>query len=283
MTLTDRERRAYHERGYHAAVTAFDAAEAERYRSLFERYWAANETLLASQLPRERREAMTETHLFLPWVYELVSHPRVLDAVEAVLGPDILVWNSHWFPKFPHDPAYVSWHQDAAYWGLHPANVTTAWIALTDSAPDNGCLRVLPGSHANTLPQRETYARDNMLSRGQEITVEVDEAEVVDLCLEPGQFSLHHVGIAHGSGPNDSGRPRIGIAVRYVSPDVYEDGDEKDLVVLVRGTDRYGHFEIVEPPKVDAAFGASPLHAEASARKTRRLIPDAAGSREGEP
>jgi ectoine hydroxylase-related dioxygenase (phytanoyl-CoA dioxygenase family) len=229
--------------------------------------------MLAQLLPRERREILTETHLFLRWVYELVSHPRVVDAVEAVLGPDIMVWNTHWFPKFGGDRAYVSWHQDAAYWGLEPANVTTAWIALSDSSPDNGCLRVLPGSHRHAIPQRETYARDNMLSRGQEIELEVDESQVTDLVLRAGEFSLHHIGIAHGSGPNQSARPRIGLAVRYVSPDVRQTSGERDLVLLVRGTDRHGNFEVVVPPTADTNYGASLLHAEALARKTRTLLP----------
>jgi hypothetical protein len=112
-----------------------------------------------------------------------------------------------------------------------------------------------------------------MLSRGQEIELEVDESQVTDLVLRAGEFSLHHIGIAHGSGPNQSARPRIGLAVRYVSPDVRQTSGERDLVLLVRGTDRHGNFEVVVPPTADTNYGASLLHAEALARKTRTLLP----------
>jgi ectoine hydroxylase-related dioxygenase (phytanoyl-CoA dioxygenase family) len=192
----------------------------------------------------------------------------VLDAVEEVLGPDILVWSSQWFAKLPHDRAFVSWHQDATYWGLTPPNVSTAWIALTVSDAANGCLRVIPGTHrGELLPQRETYGADNMLSRGQEIAVAVDESQAVDLVLRPGQFSLHHVGIVHGSGPNESTGPRIGLAVRYISPDVIQQGAQRDLAILARGRDRYGHFDLVEPPDRDLAYGESSTHRESIARK----------------
>jgi non-heme Fe2+,alpha-ketoglutarate-dependent halogenase len=273
--LTAEQQVAYRARGYHFSVRAFSAAEASELRDRFLAYWAQNSDRLTDVLPRERLAVLLDTHLFLPWVFDIVSHPRVLDAVESVLGPDVLIWSSQWFPKFPRDPAYVSWHQDATYWGLDPPNVTTAWIALTASTKKNGCLRVVPGTHCGELlPQRETYAETNMLSRGQEIAVEVDEAQAVDLELQPGEFSLHHVGIVHGSRANSSDRPRFGIAVRYISPDVVQQHSERDMVLLARGADRYGHFDIVEPPDREYAFGESPVHAEAVARRKRNVLPE---------
>jgi non-heme Fe2+,alpha-ketoglutarate-dependent halogenase len=272
--LTPAQVEDYRERGYHARVRAFEAEAAAEFCNSFLAYLRQNEEGLKGLLPRDKRGFLTETHFFLAWAYRLVSHPRVLDAVESVLGPNIMVWNSHWFPKFPGDRAFVSWHQDATYWGLAPANVTTAWIALSESTSENGCLRVVPGTHKPPLlPQRETYAKDNMLSRGQEIAVEVDETHSVDLPLHPGEFSLHHIGIIHGSGPNHSRIPRIGLAVRYISPDVVQSGSQRDLVVLVRGQDNYGHFETVSPPQKDSAFGESPVHQEAIERKIRNLAP----------
>jgi ectoine hydroxylase-related dioxygenase (phytanoyl-CoA dioxygenase family) len=135
-------------------------------------------------------------------------------------------------------------------------------------------MRVVPGTHQTPqLPQRETYGPNNMLSRGQEIAVDVDETQAVDLALQPGEFSLHHVAIVHGSGPNLSDVPRIGLAVRYVSPDVVQSGRERDLVFLVRGTDTWGHFEIADPPDRDMEPGESRVHAEAVARKGRNLLP----------
>jgi len=240
----------YGETGYVWPLRAFSEPVAERGRDRFMDYWNRYFDRFGGTLPRERVALTIDTHLSLPWVCELAMTDTVLDAVERVLGPDVLIWNTHWFPKFPGDRSYVSWHQDATYWGLQPPLVTTAWIALSPSTEENGCLQVLPGSHAGELlPQRETYAPDNMLSRGQEIAVEIDESKAVSLELNPGEFSLHHIGIAHGSGPNTSAAPRIGLAVRYIAAEVVQAGPFRDFAVLARGTDQYGHFERVDPPQ----------------------------------
>lgn len=240
---------SYPESGYVWPLCAFSAAEAEAARLRFMEHWNRYIGRFEGSLPRERIWLTIDTHLALPWVCDLALHPVVLDAVERVLGPDVLVWNTHWFPKFPGDRSYVSWHQDATYWGLRPPLVTTAWIALTPSKRENGCLEVFPASHLGELmPQKETYAADNMLSRGQEIAVEIDPARALALELEPGEFSLHHIGIAHGSGPNNSNTPRIGLAVRYIAPQVEQAGPHRDVAMLARGEDRHGHFELVAPP-----------------------------------
>ena len=259
---------AYAHSGYHFPVFAFSEPEAAGVLRKFLDYWRSHEETLRGLQPRERVAYLLDTHLFLRWVHDIVVHPRVLDAVEEVLGPDILVWSSQWFAKLPRDRAFVSWHQDATYWGLTPPNVSTAWIALSVSNTANGCLRVIPGTHrGELLPQRETYGANNMLSRGQEIAVTVDETQAVDLELRPGQFSLHHVGIVHGSGPNESDGPRIGLAVRYISPDVIQQGAQRDLAILGRGRDRYGHFDLVAPPDHDFAYGECATHRESIARK----------------
>ena len=161
-------------------------------------------------------------------MYRIVSHPIGLDAVESILGPNLLVWGSRWFSKMPSDSTYLSWHQDVTYRRLHPPNVTTAWIALSESIPKNGCMRVIPHTHqGDLLPQRETYAPDNAHSRGQEIVAEVDDSRAVDLVLKPGELSLRHIGIVHGSNRNRSDQPRIGIAVRYVIPEVIQDDTDQ--------------------------------------------------------
>lgn len=264
---------AYRQKGYHFPIRAFTEAEAAPLRRKFLDYWEGNNEKLRTLLPRERGSYFIETHLFLRWAYEIAAHPLILDAVESVLGPNVMAWSSQWFPKFPHDKAFVSWHQDATYWGLSPPNVTTAWIALTESTVANGCMRVIPESHTGApLPQRETYAEANMLSRGQEIAVEVDESRAVDLELHPGEFSLHHIGIVHGSRPNEADIPRIGIAIRYISPDVIQHGSERDLVLLLRGRDNHGHFDLGEPPERDMAYGESAAHADSLARKKRNLM-----------
>jgi non-heme Fe2+,alpha-ketoglutarate-dependent halogenase len=190
-------------------------------------------------------QALGHTQAFFRWAYDLGTHPRVLDAVEDILGPDILLWTVSIFPKYPRDPGYISWHQDGTYWGLDSVRVTTAWIALTDSRVDNGCMRVVPGSHRRPiLPHRDTYAADNRLSRGQEIEVEVDERDAVDVVLRAGQMSLHHVNIIHGSNSNPSDGSRIGFAPRFTTPETSQIDGEPLTAVLARGRDRFGHFRL---------------------------------------
>ena len=239
----------YRECGYYFPVRALTEIEAAEFRKQFLGYLDQTREQREKLAPRDQYVVLSETHTYLNWVYRIVSHPDVLNAVERILGPNLLVWDSRWFSKMPGEKTYVSWHQDATYWRIHPPNVTTAWIALSESIPENGCMRVIPGTHrGNLLPQRETYAPENALSRGQEIAVEVGQAKAVDLTLQPGELSLHHIGIVHGSNVNRSGKPRIGIAVRYITPDVVQDGTETPLAMLVRGSDDFGNFELLDPP-----------------------------------
>jgi non-haem Fe2+, alpha-ketoglutarate-dependent halogenase len=269
--LSSEQRKFYEENGYLCPLRAFNDSEARIFRRQFDDYTEENRERLGQLIPRERRAVYGLTHLSLPWVYEIVSHPRVLDAVEGVLGPDLLVWGSDWFVKFPGDAAFISWHQDGAYWGLQPPKVTTAWIALSPSTQESGCMQVMPGTQKTQLPQRETYALDNALSRGQEIALEVDQSKAVPLTLRPGEMSLHHIGIAHGSKANGANYARIGIAVRYIAPEVVQHGSERQIVQLVRGNDEHGNFEIVPPPS-DAATAAE-IRKEADRRVLKNVYP----------
>jgi len=160
-------------------------------------------------------------HLFFRWAYDLALHPRVIDAVSAVLGDDLLVWGSLILSKPPHDPGFVAWHQDGAYAEyLAGTPAVSAWIALTDSTAANGCMRVIPGSHRTRFDHVQRHRPHNMLSRGQEIGVDVDEAEAVDVELRAGEMSLHHVDLVHGSKANQSAFWRMGFIVRYATPAV---------------------------------------------------------------
>jgi non-heme Fe2+,alpha-ketoglutarate-dependent halogenase len=269
--LSSEQRRFYEENGYLCPLGVFSESETQVFRRQFDGYTEENRERLSKLIPRERRAVYALTHFSLPWVYEIVSHPRVLDAVEGVLGPNLLVWGSDWFVKFPGDAAFISWHQDGAYWGLQPPKVTTAWIALSPSTKESGCMEVMPGTQITQLPQRETYALDNALSRGQEISVDVDESKAVPLTLSPGEMSLHHIGIAHGSKANGANYARIGIAVRYVAPEVVQQGSVRQIVQLVRGQDVHGNFEIVAPPS-DAAAAAE-IRKEAELRMLKNVYP----------
>ena len=190
------------------------------------------------------------SHVISKTLADVCRNPKILDKVESVLGPNIYVWASNFFLKEPKSPAYVGWHQDAAYWGLEPADIVTAWVAIMPSTVEAGCMRVVPGTHKGEIVSHtETYAADNILSRGQEIPVEVDPSAIVDVVLAPGEMSLHHVKIAHNSEPNRSNHRRIGFAVRYVAAHVRQMSGKKDQAMLVRGTDKWGYFEPEEGAK----------------------------------
>ena len=274
--LGAQQRLQYREKGYYYPIRVIERSEAEKFRARFLDYLAHNKQSLIGLPPRDHYFVLSQTQFLLRWIYRIVSHPKVLDAVESVLGPNIIVWSTQWFPKIPGDHTYVSWHQDATYWGLHPPHVTTGWIALSESCVQNGCMRVVPGTHKGPLlPQVETYAQDNMLSRGQEISVEVDESRAVNMALQPGEMSLHHIGIIHGSNPNRSDKPRIGIAVRYITPEVIQDGAARQMALLVRGEDDFGHFELIEPPEDDVISAHdTAVHREALRRLRSNIMPE---------
>jgi hypothetical protein len=259
--------RSYAEQGYAAPVRVLSAEEAESYRARLD----AAADLAGPELAR--RLLKMKSHLVFGCLDELARHPAVLDAVESILGPDILVWSSSIFAKAARTPDFVSWHQDMTYWGLNPPDIVTAWIALTDSGPDNGCMRVVPGSHRlEIMPHRDTYAADNMLSRGQEVAVEVDERQAADIVLEPGEMSLHHAKIVHGSRANASARPRIGFAVRYISPAVRQSAGAEDSVMLVRGRDAWRHFAYDPRPRADFDREALPAYEEVCERSRKILL-----------
>lgn len=182
------------------------------------RYGAAVESL---QHRSGRTKRLDMTHLYFDWAWELALHPAVVDAVEELLGGELVVWGSLIFSKPPYDSGFVAWHQDGAYADfLGPAKAASAWIALTDSTPASGCMRVVPGSHRQRHDHIVTGAEHNLLSRGHEIAVDVDERDAIDVVLHAGEMSLHHVDIIHGSTPNRAPHPRTGFIVRYATADM---------------------------------------------------------------
>ena len=268
--LSDAQIRAYRQSGYLCPITALSAAEAARCRAKLE----AAEAAAGGSLPGRYRH---KPHLVYTWAQELIRHPKILDAVEDVIGPDILAWESVFFIKEPKTEDYISWHQDITYWGLEAeGDVVTAWVALSPSTVESGCMRVVPGTHLReVVPHSDTFGQHNMLSRGQEIAVEVDEAHAVDLVLEPGQMSLHHVKIFHGSHQNRADDRRIGFAIRYLPPHVHQDVGT-DTATLVRGKDRFGHFELEPAPAFDLASDAVAYHRRVRDQRLAILMRDAA-------
>ena len=196
---------------------------------------------------------------------ELIRHPVILDAVEDIIGPDILCWNAVWWIKEPQSPTYVAWHQDRPYLGLDTDDFITAWLALSPATLESGCMRILPGSHREPpLPHVDLFGEDNLLSRGQEISVPIDESLAVAMELEPGQISLHNVGLAHTSAPNLSNDRRIGLSMHYIPPSNRQLQTDQDTATLVRGEDRFGYFKLLPRPSSDGAEDARRLHAEAT-------------------
>jgi non-heme Fe2+,alpha-ketoglutarate-dependent halogenase len=266
-TLSEAAIRQYQDQGYIAPVPALSTTEAAVLRGRLEAYEGS-----AGALAGPLRQ---KTHLLFPWLNELIRHPRILDAVEDLIGPDILCWSTGFFTKNARDPSYVSWHQDSTYWGLEPPDIVTAWVAFSDSVVANGAMRVIPGSHRKEqLAHRDTFAPDNLLSRGQEISVEVDEREAVALELRAGEMSLHHVRLIHGSDPNPSDTRRIGFAIRYIPTYVRQVVGGTDSATLVRGEDRYHHFAAEQRPAFDMAPEAVAHHAAVAGAFAQILMRD---------
>ena len=263
-SLTEDQVAAYHRDGYLAPVPAMSEAEARALRGTLERIEAGMGGPLRGDL---RHKA----HLLFPFLAELIRHEAILDAIEDVLGPDILCWNTNFFIKEAETPSFVSWHQDSTYWGLSSPDVCTAWVALTPSNLDNGAMAVIPKTHTiDQIPHRDTFDRHNLLTRGQEVAVEVDEAEAVPLVLKPGEMSLHHVRLVHGSPPNPSPDRRIGFAIRYIPTSLYQ-LEGTDSATLVRGEDRFGHFELEPRPERDMQDDMLALHKRLTERAAQIL------------
>lgn len=206
----------------------------------------------------------------LPSFDRLIRHPRMIAAASAALGPDLMVWGSGLFIKEAATPHYVSWHQDLTYWGLDQQDETTVWVALSAATTESGCMRFVPGSHRqNIVPHVDSFADDNLLTRGQELSVDVDEADAVDVVLQPGQASLHHGHLFHASGPNRTADRRIGAAIRYIKPSMQARSGRETEVALVAGEDRFGHFRVTPPPtsRLDPADFAA-VAADAERRHT---------------
>lgn len=189
-------------------------------------------------------------HVVIPLLAELSRTPAILDAVEGVLGPDLLVWSVELFIKEPHSPKTVSWHQDITYWGMGETDdEVTAWIALSDVSAEAGCMRFIPGSHKGGIAEHEdTFAEDNLLSRGQSIAG-IDENKAQHGPLKPGEMSLHHGRCFHASGANGSDDRRIGLAIRYVTPAVRDHAPGRDWAMPVRGETPAGGWSCISGPR----------------------------------
>ncbi|MFV2031449.1 MAG: phytanoyl-CoA dioxygenase family protein [Gammaproteobacteria bacterium] len=233
--------------GYYYPLDALPKARAEDYG------WRLAALSASERAPAlGYRGQLNHLHVVCPYVNEMIRNPVVLDAVASILGPDILVWGVSLFLKPPHSAGYVSWHQDLTYWGLSNDREVSAWFALGAVTKENGCMRFIPASHKNgQIKHRDTVNDSNILTRGQHADIDIDEASAVYAELDAGQVSLHHGHLLHASGPNDTEQPRIGLVANYLSTSVRQSVAKTDFAMLVRGEDRFNHFQHLPEPKAE--------------------------------
>ena len=241
--LSESEIARFHQQGFLAPLQAFSAAEARSLRRALE------------AIEQGERAERTANRFALPitngWAWDLVHDPRIVDPISDVIGPNVMLWSMDWFIKEP-GTSFVSYHQDATYWGLEPHHVATAWVALSDAGPETGPMKFIPGSHLGPLyEQQDTFEENNMLSRGQVVKTTIDESTPVMAPLRTGEMSLHHIRVIHGSTPNQTDDRRIGMVLRYCATDVRQTKVSGDRAILVKGVDEHGHFEQIPRPETD--------------------------------
>ena len=234
----------YNRDGYLSPIDVMSSSEAENIRQDLEQAEAE-----LKNDPESLALLRAYPDRLLPSFDELVRHPNIINEVSKILGGDLMVWSAGLFDKTPHSDKIVSWHQDLTYWGLDDVQEVTAWFALSPSTLASGCMKFIPGSHKKKLvPHVDTFSDKNLLTRGQEVAVEVDESDAVAVELQTGQISLHHGHLIHSSGPNTTPNRRVGAAIRYIKPSMKQVTDDKSLVRLVSGEDHFHHFKLAAAP-----------------------------------
>jgi ectoine hydroxylase-related dioxygenase (phytanoyl-CoA dioxygenase family) len=264
-TLTAAQVKQFRIDGCLTGLPAIPAAQAAECCARFENVDPAR--LVAFDHPWQ-----AQVHLLFTWADEIIRHPTILDTMEGLLGPDLLVESADLFVKEPRSQSFITFHQDSYYWDIEPNEMATAWVALSEATLANGCMRYGARTHLHhKRPHEETPEPHNALSRGQAMKLP-KEWPIVDAVLEPGQMSIHHCLLAHASGPNQTDRRRIGLAIRYIPTYVRIVSGPPMTATLVRGQDRYGHFAPALPrPKRD-------MDAAAIAAQQKALEPHAASN-----
>ena len=249
MGLTKEQIETYHREGFLSGIGVMTDEETLRYRNLFDK--------LEAEVGRERAQiGLLGRHFDIQFIWDIAIHSGILDCVEALIGPNVLLLGTHFFCKYGPNEKFVAWHQDMKYWGLEPPVAVTAWYAVDDSDKENGCMRVIPGMHRAGMLEHGTSEKEgNLLSVNQEAEVsKEDEERAADCVLKAGEISLHDGMLLHSSLPNRSMRRRCGLTLRYIPTRVkpLSQGpagmDHAWKPVLVRGENPEKNFELTEPP-----------------------------------
>ena len=240
--LSDQQINFYNEKGYISPIDVFSTKEAKEIRDEIENIEKKWPNFLEGL-------GRNYVHIISPIFNKACLNKRMLDAVESIIGKNILICGTTLFIKNANEKGFVSFHQDAKYIGLEPHNWVTAWVAITDANENNGCMRMWPGSHKNNLKHHnQKFDANNLLTRGQTIeNVPIKETEPV--ILKAGQKSLHHPTIVHGSGINKSNDRRIGFVVQSYIGDNVNQVLGKMFVQLARGKDRYKYHQYSNIPE----------------------------------
>ena len=247
-TVSDEQVAFYRENGYLTFGRIFTAPELAELRDYVD--------AMIADLPEGKRpEQMDVPHFEHPFLFKYLTHPRVLQVIERFIGPDIVLWSSHFISKRASDGMEVPWHQDGVYWGksLEPMNVITMWLAVDESTVENGCMRVLPGSHRLRDRRYEAVNRDNNLFGSEVVGEDMDISRAVDLELAVGECHFHDAWTIHNSSPNVSEKRRCGYTMRYMPADVRYPGAEwrrKHQIYLLQGKDRTDGFNTYAPVPV---------------------------------
>ena len=232
----------YNAQGYLMPFDGLDRDESREVRAFFDGVLAAFIELGRSSY------SINTAHLRFARIYQLVQHPKIVDAVSDLLGPNVVCWGSHFFCKMPHDGKRVPWHQDSTYWPISPTKTVTVWLAIDDADPENANMKFIPNSHLHGLiDYDETNEADTVLDLAVKNPHSYGDGEV-DVALKAGQFSMHSDLLLHGSEANESNRRRCGLTIRYAAADVttWYDWDKKGFVV--RGENTHRHWANPESP-----------------------------------
>lgn len=240
--LTDAQLKQYQQDGYVSPIDCISAAEAAECLRKIEEY----EAMVGEDVSKKIR---VRSVLAFKWLIDLSRHPKIAGALQDSIGPNVLLFLSGVWSKRPGTDTFVSWHQDGAYNPFDRNVGATAWIGLTDSTPEKGNIKVIPGSHRAVIQHEETYDADNILSRGQSVP-NVDTGKAVDMPLTAGQFSLHHELLVHGSAPNMTGERRLGISFACV-PTEAKPLSGPNTGVLIAGENLPGHWVLNKEPSFD--------------------------------